>query len=438
MTEQKDNDIEKEIIKLKTETFLPWLEDKFGKKFQINLEGLRERFLGIYTLFKLILEQVIEIDSILQEEPQPSGKSEQNSNYAINKPLLDNMILLLTMMTKEFSVCLDLEFVEHFFLSVEERLKIFIAHFHQIFHISHQDPNVSNKIAQCTKIIDNAISLIPNSVIDLQKRAELSVPLLKYIKDCKNMFKIPLKKLKEEIQILAGDKSYEEYESVMDEIKNTSKGTMKFKLDFVNKMIDLVKESSQYQFELNRMLKPYYSMSSLIKTKGQKLLNENLKSTDKAKLLKYITLLLRPDFCNNVLLTLDVNEMIYIIKNIEAQTNLVNEYKKIIIKGIEEYHLLDSIEFQITIDKYKQAIAEVNDFQDFAKKNYENMKMSKESVNQILKDMKKVVDKYKEFQNGIYHYQAILDLFQKIRTLATKFCYSEFGVKVELICEYNL
>ena len=52
--------------------------------------------------------------------------------------------------------------------------------------------------------------------------------------------------------------------------------------------------------------------------------------------------------------------------------------------------------------------------------------------------MKKVVDKYKEFQNGIYHYQAILELFQKIRLMVTKFCYSEFGIKVELICEYNL
>ena len=218
-----DNEYDSEILKLKIETFLPWLEEKFAQKYQINLEGLRERFVGIYTLFKLILEQVIEIDKILQEESQ-SQKSD-NSTYLSHKPLLDNMILLLTMMAKEFSICLDLEFVEHFFLSLEERLKIFIAHLHQIFHISHQDPNISNRIAQCTKIIDNAINLIPNSVIDLQKRAELSVPLLKYIKDSKNMFKIPIKKLREEIQILAGDKSYEEFETVMEDIKATRKRT---------------------------------------------------------------------------------------------------------------------------------------------------------------------------------------------------------------------
>ena len=132
-----DNEYDSEILKLKIETFLPWLEEKFAQKYQINLEGLRERFVGIYTLFKLILEQVIEIDKILQEESQ-SQKSD-NSTYLSHKPLLDNMILLLTMMAKEFSICLDLEFVEHFFLSLEERLKIFIAHLHQIFHISHQD-----------------------------------------------------------------------------------------------------------------------------------------------------------------------------------------------------------------------------------------------------------------------------------------------------------
>ena len=65
-----ENECDNEILKLKIETFLPWLEEKFGQKYQFNLEGLRERFVGIYTLFKLILEQVIEIDKILQEESQ--------------------------------------------------------------------------------------------------------------------------------------------------------------------------------------------------------------------------------------------------------------------------------------------------------------------------------------------------------------------------------
>jgi hypothetical protein len=131
-----------EVIKLKIENFIPWLENKFNEKYEVGLESLKERFVGIYTLFKLILQKVMEIDNILSEDT-----SDMNL-YSQHKPLLDNMIRLLEMMIKEFPECLDLEFVEHFFLSVEERIKIFIAHLHQIFHITHLDPNINNRISK--------------------------------------------------------------------------------------------------------------------------------------------------------------------------------------------------------------------------------------------------------------------------------------------------
>jgi hypothetical protein len=252
------------------------------------------------------------------------------------------------------------------------------------------------------------------------------------------MFRLPIKKLKEEIQILSNNKSYEDFESVMEDVKNRSKGTMKFKIDFVNKMIDLVKEATQYQFEINKMLKPYFSMSNAIKTKGKKLLNENLKSTDQAKLLKFVTLLLRPDFGNNVLPTLEVNELAYIIKLIESQVSLVQEYKKSLIKGVEEFKLLNTVELEITLEKYKLVMTEINNFQEFVQKNFELTKFNKDTINQVVKDIKRVVDKYKEFQNGIYLYQEILELFNKVRNLSAKFCFTEFNTKVELICEYNL
>jgi hypothetical protein len=252
------------------------------------------------------------------------------------------------------------------------------------------------------------------------------------------MFRIPIKKLKEEIQVLSNDKSFEEFETVMEDVKNRSKGTMKFKIDFVNKMIDLVKEASQYQFEINKMLKPYYAMANAIKTKGKKFLNENLKSTDQAKLLKFVTLLLRPDFSNNVLPSIEANELAYIIKLLESQNSLVLEYKKSLIKGVEDFQLLNPIEFEVTIEKYKLVMTEINSFQEFVHKNFEVIKFNKDTINQVIKDIKRVVDKYKEFQNGIYHYQEILELFQKVRNLAGKFCFNEFNTKVELICEYNL
>jgi len=421
-----------DVIKITIENFVPWLESKFNEKYEYSLESLKERFVGIFTLFKLILQKIIEIEQILSED------TSDQSTYTKHKPLLDNMIRLLDMMMKEFPECLDLEFVEYFFLSVQERIQIFLAHFHQIFHLTHPDPNINNKIAKCTNSIDSAITLIPQSVIELQKRAELSVPLLKYIRDCKGMFRIPMKKLKDEINILSNDKSSEDFETVMEDVKNRSKGAMKFKIEFVNKMIDLVKEASQYQFELNKMLKPYYAMANAIKIKGKKFLNENLKSTDQAKLLKFVNLFLRSDFSNNVLPTIEVNEMAYIIKLLESQASLVAEYKKSLIKGVEEFHLLNPVEFEITVEKYKLVMSEINNFQEFVHKNFEVIKFNKDTINQVIKDIKRVVDKYKEFQNGIYHYQEILELFQKVRNLSGKFCYTEFNEKVELICEFNL
>lgn len=279
--------------------------------------------------------------------------------------------------------------------------------------------------------------MIPQSVREIQKRAELSVPLLKHIKDCKTMFKNPIKKLIEEMHNLSENKSFEEYEFIMEDIKNRSKN-LKIKMDFINKMIDLVKEACQFQFELNKMLKAYIIMANAIKLKGKKFLNENLKSTDQAKLLKFVTLLVRSDFINSILTTVDVTEMIYIIRLLESQTSLVNEYKKSLIKGIEEFVLMNPTEFEAMVEKYKTVMTEINNFQEFSQKNFEQVKFNKETITQIFKDIKRVMDKYKDFQSGIYHYQEILEFFQKIRNLTAKFCYSEFELKVELICNCSL
>lgn len=429
---------EKEIIKLKTEDFIPWLDQQFSKKFEISLEGLRVRFIEIYNLFKIIFEQILILDHILMEESKTTNSKisyDKEYNYP-DKPLIDNMIMLLNMILKEFTECLDLEFVEHFFRSVEERLKLFGVHFHQISHFHHSEMKFEEKINQVKKIIDNALNLIKNSIIKLQKRVQMSHPLLKYIKDSKTMFKTPLKKLKEEIQSLAEDNSYKEYENIMEDMKNRTQSSTKLKLDFINKMIDLVKVNSQIQFELNKMLKPYYSMSNLvrIKGKGKKIFNENLNSNERAKILYYANLLAKPDFCNNELPNLDFNEVIHILKCFESQNNLVSEYKKTLIKGIEEYKLINPVEFEIIIEKYKAVLDEVNNYQESAMKYFENIQMNKEFATQI----KNIIKKYREFQNGVYHYQSILELFQKIRNLVTKFCYSEFNLKVEIICEYNL
>jgi len=130
------------LIKMNMENLIPFLENKFNEKYEFSLESLKQRFVGIYTLLKIIFEKVIEIHDVLAED------SSESNVFASYKPLLDNMIRLLDLMMKEFPECLDLEFVEFFFLSVQERIQIFLSHFHQIFHINHTDPQIISKICK--------------------------------------------------------------------------------------------------------------------------------------------------------------------------------------------------------------------------------------------------------------------------------------------------
>jgi hypothetical protein len=106
-------------------------------KFQAN-SSLKQRFLGIITILKLILEKMIELNNILfDEQDNKEGVDSNTSN--VYKPLIDNMILILNMMLKEFPECLDLEFVEYFFQSIQERVPILVAHYHQLLHIQIND-----------------------------------------------------------------------------------------------------------------------------------------------------------------------------------------------------------------------------------------------------------------------------------------------------------
>jgi hypothetical protein len=274
--------------------------------------------------------------------------------------------------------------------------------------------------------------------MEMQKRAEFSVPLLKHIKDCKTMFKIPFKKIKEEIQILSNNKSFEEFEQTMEELKSRTKNNVKFKIELINKMIDLVKEASHYQYELNKMLKPYYIIATNIKLKGKKFFNENIKLFDHARITKFVGIFARPEYVHAASFEIQLSELMYLIDIMEKQSYLVNEYKKGLIKGIEEYNKINRFELEIYINKFTQVSKEINAFQEFAQNNFDYLRYNKETVNQIFKDLKKAVDKFKEYQNGIFYYQEILDLFNKVRDLSSKFCYEEFNLKVELICEFNL
>ena len=105
--------------------------------------------MGIITILKLILEKMIDLNNILFEEFETKENIDSNSS-AIYKPLIDNMILILNLMLREFPECLDLEFVEYFFQSIQERVPILVAHYHQLLHLQINDSILLSKYSKIT------------------------------------------------------------------------------------------------------------------------------------------------------------------------------------------------------------------------------------------------------------------------------------------------
>lgn len=145
-----NNDVEKVLLR----NFMGWLETKLNEKYDPCLDryircliSLKQRFLGIITILKLILEKMVELNNILFEESDSKESYDSNST-AVYKPLVDNMILILNLMLREFPECLDLEFVEYFFQSIQERVPILVAHYHQLLHFQINDSILLTKYSK--------------------------------------------------------------------------------------------------------------------------------------------------------------------------------------------------------------------------------------------------------------------------------------------------
>lgn len=421
--------METPLIRINIEKLPVWIDQEYNNKYKNSLESLRERFVKNYSIIKLILETTIKIENLMKN-------FNDSSIYLNHKALLDNIIRILDMTLLEFPEFIDLEFVDLFFNSIQDRMQIFWAHFHPIAHITHINIDFMLEISQNIKIIEHAGIMLNEAIIETSNRTKLAYPLLKYIKDSKSYIKNSLKKFKIEAMLLSENKSYEQYESALEEVKNRSKGNMKITLSFIEKTILLLKESIQYSTEIDKLLEPYTEMSRIFKSKNTNLINENLPENDNAKLMKYINFLSRPDFKNKIL-TLDIKEFLYALKLMESQTNLMIEYNKTLLSPYEEYNPPNLLEIEIVIEKYKVVVENTTKFEEETKRNLNFMK-NKETTNSIYSDIKKVADKYREYIKGIYKYQELLEYFAKIRDITAKICFQEFDLKVELICEYNL
>lgn len=133
----------------------------------------------------------------------------------------------------------------------------------------------------------------------------------------------------EELKDLKSNKIYSEYQSSFNDFlthlhkenKKNPKG------ENVRKMIHLIKDSCINQLQIETILDTPIKLSQLIKNKGKKLLNDDLKLEAQTKLLKFVNALIKADFITNGLSTFPLEELVSGIKMLESQKNLVAELK---------------------------------------------------------------------------------------------------------------
>jgi hypothetical protein len=139
--------------------FVEWYEDKLLGKYSMALEGVKKRFYGIFSAFRVILEAVIEIDEIVGSEKLPESST--------IKPLLDNIMHIVNMMISEYPNIIDLEYCESFLTQIQERLELLYANFHPLNHFTLSNISVNTRYVKLCKKISDILIKAPKLVLEL-------------------------------------------------------------------------------------------------------------------------------------------------------------------------------------------------------------------------------------------------------------------------------
>ena len=288
---------------------MDWYQEKLNEKYNVALEGVKKRFFGIFSVLRVVLEAIIEIDGIVGMKKLPESST--------IKPLLDNIMHIVSMMITEYPPIIDLEYCESFLTSIQERLELLYANFHPLNHFTLSDSKANNRYIKLLKKISDALVKAPKLVLELQVRAELSVPLLTHIDESLNLFKVPVQIVLDDIKNLKlMEKTKTEFEHMQQQLDFLP---LTHEADrYVVQMAELVKNLCDCQLELETILDPVIRMCHLIKNKGKKLLGEESRD-EHQELLKYVKLMVKPDFISNYLPHIvNIDDFISAVKDLES------------------------------------------------------------------------------------------------------------------------
>eukprot|EP00347_Sterkiella_histriomuscorum_P004756 403359225 len=287
--------------------------------------------------------------------------------------------------------------------------------------------------------------------MEIQKRYELSMPLLKYLTDTFTRLRDPTVKFLERLQEYRALKNLMIRKHTKDVINNflavlcirdqenlsigSSGGLVKPNktkreqiFEELNTMIGFTK---RLEFQIKKCIDTPIKMFKILKAVqnkqnpyGKEYLNEDLKQEDLNKIAKYTQALTTNPF-NLVefqLLTLNFNEFVHTVQLLESQKALYFELKQqpLLREGFEEIQPFDINDFKEYVDKARkiyQKIRQINDFEVYDLDHTNNLRT---------KDVQDLIEALKMQHDFIYETEQNYKIYLQLKARIEQFCNKEF------------
>ncbi|CDW78932.1 UNKNOWN [Stylonychia lemnae] len=446
-------EIDNKVLRIKLEDFATFLEKELNNKYAQGLEGLRDRFQTLMVIFKDIMTYTQEI-------------------YV--QAIVESIMFVLNMIINEYSTkVLDNVFVQEFLSHIQERVEFIYSQFHLLEQMDLKDKKSSSKLKFCLRrlnILELINSLcqkiavlilkIPPSIIEIQKRYDLSMPLLKFISDAFFKLRDPVNKYIErlsDMRLLKNmmirkhtKESIANFLSVLcpRDQENSNQGssggastkTQKTKREQIfeelNTMIGFTK---RLEFQIRKCLDTPIKLFKIIRSSqtkqhpyGKDLLSDDLKQDDLNKIYKYTQNLTGNPFTlvDFHLADANLNELIHSIQLLDQQKLLQKELlmQPLIREGFEEIQPFDMNEFKDYVEKVKKINNKIRMIYEFQAYDLDPNNSLRS------KDIQDLIDSLKFQHDFIYEIEHLYKLYLQIKARVEKFCNKEF---IQINSDYN-
>lgn len=175
------------------------------------------------------------------------------------------------------------------------------------------------------------------------------------------------------------------------------------------------------QSSIERLLDTPKKMAQLIKAKGRKVMNDDLKPEHQSRMLNYATMLVKPNFMMTHIHTINISEFLEVLKQIEEQKAIWQELKNspLIECCVEEMKSIDTIEIKDYDKVWKNSIEELNSVMIASL--YEDEIESKENIQNYIQELKEYATQIQEYYKSMIFKKYFKTFFQRFNLFVLSF-----------------